>query len=148
MFFRRIGQVIASLTLLTGLSASVGLAQTASATSNPTVVASPSGSLKNGQTVKVGGHGFKPGDSVFIIECLITSKNSSGCDVATATPAKITARGLLPPTKFKVVTGDVGTGTCGTKKNNLKNCALDVGNIAGTDAGTTRITFLLPKAKK
>ncbi|MDE3007430.1 MAG: hypothetical protein KGJ10_01825 [Acidobacteriota bacterium] len=126
----------------------MGLARLAGASSMPKVVVSPSSSLKNGQYVKVGGHGFKPGDSVFIIECLTTSKNSSGCDVATATPAKVTAKGLIPPTKFKVVTGVVGTGTCGTKKTDLKNCALDVGNIAGTDAGTTRITFLLPKAKK
>jgi hypothetical protein len=148
MSFRRIGQVLTSLTLLIGLSASVGLTRALAASPRPTVVVSPSGSLKNGQVVKVSGHGFKPGDSVFIIECLTTSKNSTGCDVATATPVTITAKGLLPPTKFKVVTGVVGSGACGTTKGNLKNCALDVGNMAGTDAGTARIIFLAPPPKK
>jgi hypothetical protein len=65
--------------------------------------------------------------------------------------ATITAKGLLPRTSFKVVTGKVGTGkgagTCGTAKTNLKNCAVSVGNASGSDSGVGLITFKAPVKK-
>jgi hypothetical protein len=56
-------------------------------------------------------------------------------------PVKITARGVLPAFNFKVLTGKIGTGTCGTKPSNLKSCSISVGNAAKGDSARTRITF-------
>lgn len=115
---------------------------------SPKVVIKPSGGLKNGQTVRVTGTGFTPKDQVFVVECLAKASGQADCDTATATPATITAKGVLPPTKFKVVTGAIGTGTCGTKAADLKNCAISVGNASGGDSTAARITFLPPKKAK
>ena len=57
------------------------------------------------QVRHVSGTGFKPKDKVYITECQATAKGEAGCDILTATPVKITAAGVLPKTKFKVVTG-------------------------------------------
>lgn len=97
--------------------------------------------LKNGSKVRVSGTGFKPGDQVFVIECLATSTTEAGCDIKTLHPVKITARGVLPAFNFKVLTGKIGTGTCGTKPSNLKSCSISVGNAAKGDSARTRITF-------
>jgi len=148
MVSRRSSRMLASLTLLLAVALSAGAPTLASAKSRPKVIVTPSHSLRAGQTVKVAGHGFTPGDSVYIVECMATAKDSTGCDIATAAPATITAKGVLTPTKFKIVTGVVGNGTCGTTKANLKRCAISVGNVTGGDSGVARITFAPHKAKK
>jgi hypothetical protein len=51
----------------------------------------------------------------------------------------------LPTTTFKVVTGTVGTGTCGTSSSNLGKCIIEVANPAATDVGFAPITFNAPK---
>jgi hypothetical protein len=101
----------------------------------------PVKNLKNGSKVRVSGTGFKPGDQVYVIECLATSKSEAGCDIKTLHPVKITAKGVLPAFNFKVVTGKIGTGTCGTTKKNLKSCAISVANATKGDSGQVRITF-------
>ncbi len=115
---------------------------------SPKLVVKPSGGLRNGQSVRVTGTGFTPKDQVFVVECLAKASGQAECNTATATPATINAKGVLPPTKFKVVTGAIGTGTCGTKAADLKNCAISVGNATGGDSTTARITFLPPKKAK
>jgi hypothetical protein len=97
--------------------------------------------LKNGTSVRVWGTGFKPHDQVYVVECLATSKSQAGCDLKTLHPVKITATGVLPSFKFKVVAGKIGTGTCGTKASNLKSCALSVANATKGDSAQVRITF-------
>lgn len=129
----------------TGLSSGlVGLAS-ANATSAPKLVVAPSVNLHTGEAVRVTGSGFTPGDSVYVVECLATATGAAGCNTLAAKPATISATGLLPKTYFKVMTGKIGTGTCGTKASNLKSCAITVGNISGGDSAVARIVF---KAKK
>jgi hypothetical protein len=131
---------------ITGLSSGLASIGAASAAAAPTIVVTPSTNLHNGEAVHVSGHGFKAGDTVYIVECTATAKGQSGCKVAGIPPnATITATGLLPRTTFKVSTGKVGTGaaakTCGTTKANLKSCAVSVGNITGGDSAVKIIAF-------
>jgi hypothetical protein len=101
----------------------------------------PVTNLKNGSKVRVSGTGFKPHDQVYVIECLSTSTSEAGCDIKTLHPVKITATGVLPVFNFKVVTGKIGTGTCGTKASNLRSCSISVANASKGDSGRVRITF-------
>jgi hypothetical protein len=105
------------------------------------LVATPSTGLSNGESVKVTGSGFTPGDSVFLIECLATSTNQSGCDVASATPVTVGAKGTIASTTFKVLTGKIGNGTCGTTSANAGACAINAGNMTGGDSSQAVIKF-------
>jgi len=105
---------------------------------------SPVSGLKNRQSVRVWGTGFKANDQVYVVECLATSKSQTGCNLKTLKPVKITAKGVLPAFTFKVVTGKIGTGTCGTKATNLRSCAISVANATKGDSGQVRIAFKLP----
>jgi Neocarzinostatin family len=107
--------------------------------------AKPAVGLKNRQVVKVSGSGFKPHDLVFLVECLRTASGQNQCDTATATLATITSKGVFPSTPFKVVTGKVGGGHCGTNRSNLKDCVIDAGNETGTDTATVTISFKEPQ---
>jgi hypothetical protein len=126
------------------LGATVLVAAGPSSAATPTITVKPAKGLTKGQTVTVSGKGFTPGDSVFVVECLATTTGETGCDVSTATAAKISATGALPATKFKVVTGKVGSGKCGTKASNLKKCDIDVGNASGKDSATAPVVFKKP----
>jgi len=117
----------------------------ASAVAKPKLVVTPSTGLTNNKSVFVSGTGFKPKDSVYITECQATAKGEAGCDILTATPVKITAAGVLPKTKFKVITGTIGSGKCGTTAANLKKCAVDAGNATGGDSAVFKISFAAPK---
>jgi hypothetical protein len=118
----------------------------ANAVTTPKLVVTPSTGLRNHTTVTVSGTGFKHGDTVYITECQVSAKGEAGCDIFTALPVKISARGVMPKTKFKVVTGTVGNGRCGTNATNLKKCAVSAGNAKGGDSAVFKITFALPKA--
>jgi hypothetical protein len=128
--------------ILTGGLMSVG---GASAAATPKLVVTPSTGLTNHKTVEVSGTGFKPKDQVYITECQATAKGEAGCDIFVAVPVKISATGVLPKTKFKVVTGTVGNGKCGTTAANLRKCAVSVGNAAGGDSAVFKIVFAAPK---
>ena len=97
--------------------------------------------LKNGSKVKISGTGFKAGDHVYVIECLATSTSEAGCDLKTLHPVTITGSGVLRAFSFKVVTGKIGTGTCGTKASNLKSCSISVANASKGDSARVRIAF-------
>jgi hypothetical protein len=101
----------------------------------------PVKNLKNGSKVRVSGTGFKPGDQVYVVECLATSTSQAGCDLKTLHPVKITATGVLPAFNFKVVAGKIGTGSCGTKASNLRSCSISVANASKGDSARTRIAF-------
>ena len=103
----------------------------------------PTTKLKNGSKVKVSGTGFKPGDHVYVVECLANSTSQSGCDLSTLHPVTITGSGVLRAFNFKVVTGKIGNGTCGTKASNLKSCSLSVANASKGDSARVRIAFKL-----
>jgi hypothetical protein len=93
----------------------------------------------------VSGTGFKAKDTVYITECLATAKGEAQCDIDTATPVTISATGVLKKTKFKIITGTIGSGKCGTKASNLRSCAVSAGNASGKDTATKDIVFALPK---
>ena len=118
------------------------------ATARPHLVVTPSGSVKAGQVVKVRGVDFKPHDTVYLTECLVAATGAKGCDISTATPVSVNAKGAFGWTKFKIVSGVIGSGTCGTKKTNLKNCAISAGNANGGDSAVFRITFVMPAKGK
>ncbi|HVB51170.1 MAG TPA: neocarzinostatin apoprotein domain-containing protein [Acidimicrobiales bacterium] len=109
----------------------------------PSVTATPATGLKNGDSVTITGSDFTAGLSVYAIECLASATGQAGCDVATATPITVGADGTLPSTTFKVATGTIGTGTCGTTAANAKDCVINVATVTGTDAGTTPIAFTI-----
>jgi hypothetical protein len=117
----------------------------ASAAAKPKLVVTPSTGLTNKKYVFVSGTGFRPKDSVYITECQATAKGESGCDIDTAFPVTITSKGVLPRTKFQVITGTIGSGKCGTAASNLKKCAVDAGNASGGDSAVFKITFAAPK---
>ena len=117
----------------------------ASAAAKPKLVVTPSKGLTNHKTVTVSGTGFKPKDEVYITECQANAKGEAGCDILLATPVKISATGVMPKTKFKVATGTIGNGKCGTTAANLKKCAVSAGNAGGGDTATFDISFAAPK---
>jgi Neocarzinostatin family len=136
----------AAALVTTGFAGGLIGVQSASA-ATPKVVVTPSTNLHNGETVHVTGSGFKPGDTVFIVECLVKAKGSNGCKVPTTSlppSATITSTGKLPRVSFKVSTGKIGNGKCGTTKLNLKACAVSVGNASGGDTGVGVIAFKAP----
>ena len=141
----RIGvSVIATVALSLGTGL-VGVGAASAATS-PKLTVAPATGLKNGESVTVKGTGFKAKDSVYLVECLKTAKGSAGCSVVgIPTPITISSKGVFPATKFKVITGKIGTGTCGTKSSNLSSCDLSVGNATGGASATSPIAF---KSKK
>jgi large repetitive protein len=112
--------------------------------SSPRLMVTPSTGLSSGQRVTVSGSGFKPGDQVYLVECLAHPTGANSCDVASATPVTITAQGTLPPTQFTLVTGTVGGGTCGTTSSNLDACAVSAGNASGGDSAVEPIGFKAP----
>jgi hypothetical protein len=117
----------------------------ANAAAKPKLVVTPSTGLTNNKSVFVSGTGFKPKDTVYITECQANAKGEAGCDIDTATPVTISSKGVLKKTKFKVVTGKIGSGKCGTAASNLKSCAVSAGNISGGDSAVFKIVFAAPK---
>jgi neocarzinostatin family protein len=106
-----------------------------------TLHVAPSTKLKNGSKVKVSGTGFKAGDHVYVVECLATSTSQAGCDLKTLKAVTISGSGVLHAFSFKVVTGKIGNGSCGTKASNLKSCAISVANASKGDSARVRISF-------
>jgi hypothetical protein len=119
----------------------------APAVREPLIIVRPSEALHNRQIVVVRGTGFKARDDVYIVECLRGARGASQCDLATATFAVISSKGVLPPTHFTAVTGKIGTGVCGTRAANVAKCDVSVGTASGSDAATAPITFVAPKTK-
>jgi len=140
---KRLASGVAAVALVTGGMALFG-AFGAEAASTPTISITPNTGLTNGASATITGSGFTANDSVYAVECLATATTSAGCDTATATAITVGADGKLPATTFKVVTGTVGTGTCGTSPSNLGNCVIEVANVAGGDVGAAPITFKAP----
>jgi hypothetical protein len=101
----------------------------------------PTTGLVNRQVVKVSGSGFTPGDHVFIVECLKSGHSSAQCALSTLKAVTISSGGKLPTTSFKVLTGKVGTGTCGTKATNKSACSVSVANASKGDSARVPISF-------
>jgi hypothetical protein len=113
----------------------------AGAATAPKLKVTPSTNLKNHEKIKVSGTGFKAGDTVYVVECLVTAKGGSSCNELGAIPATVSASGVLPTTTFTVITGKIGGGTCGTTPANLKKCAISAGDAEGKDTASFPIVF-------
>ncbi len=111
----------------------------------PGVTVTPSTGLENGGTVSLTGEGFTPSDSLYAVECLATATTPAGCDVANVTPISASATGTFSGQSFKVVTGTVGTGTCGTNATDYDSCIIEVANASEGDIGVATIDFATPK---
>jgi hypothetical protein len=131
--------VAAGAALLVGLT--VGTMAAAAGTGG-TLYVSPRTGLTNSQSIVVKGKGFTPGDQMILMECLRTAADPTGCDPATSTNVLISATGKLPATPMTAVTGNVGTGTCGTSKTDARNC-----EIAAQDL-TTKALFVATRGIK
>jgi hypothetical protein len=143
---RNVVRVALGATLAVALSSGLSVAA-ASAAGGPKLSVTPSTNLHNGEKVKVSGTGFKPGDSVYIVECLASAKGESNCNILNTVPATISKTGALAKSTFKVSTGKIGNGKCGTAASNVKDCAVSVGNISGGDSAVFRIAFKAPAKK-
>jgi Neocarzinostatin family len=110
----------------------------------PGVSLSPSTGLTNTQSVTLTGADFTAGDSVYAIECLATATTRAGCDTSTVVPMTVSPQGTLPSTYFKVVTGKIGTGSCGTSAADYAACIIEVANAGGTDRGIATMDFVAP----
>jgi hypothetical protein len=143
---RNVVRVALCATLAVALSSGLSVAA-ASAAGGPKLSVTPSTNLHNGEKVKVSGTGFKPGDSVYIVECLASAKGESNCNILNTVPATISKTGALAKSTFKVSTGKIGNGKCGTAASNVKDCAVSVGNISGGDSAVFRIAFKAPAKK-
>ena len=117
----------------------------AAAKAKPALTVTPSIGLHNGTTVRVTGKGFKPHDLLFIVECVRSATGQAGCSILAPVSVTANARGVLPTARFKVFTGKVGTGRCGTSAGTLKSCAISIGNITGRDTAVAPIVFAAPK---
>ena len=135
-----IGLVAAGL-VLGALAGAIG-AQ--AAPKGPHLVVTPAAGLVNKQIVRVSGTGFKPHDAVYIVECLRTATGQNGCDISGFVAKTINAKGQLPTIKFRVKTGAIATGKCGTTKANLNKCEVSVGNANGGDTASAPVVFKLP----
>jgi hypothetical protein len=141
-FRNTVGIVLTSTCLVAG---GVVVASSAYATSTPKLTVTPSINLTNGKVVTVSGTGFVPGDLVFVVECLRTSKDQTGCNISNVAAATITESGTMPPTQFKIKTGKIGNGFCGNKIATIRKCDISVGKVDGTDSAVYPIVFKKPK---
>jgi hypothetical protein len=53
----------------------------------------------------------------------------------------VSAKGTIPSTTFKVLTGTIGYGHCGTTSANAGACAINAGNPTGGDSSQAVIKF-------
>lgn len=94
----------------------------------------PSGIVRIGQVITVTGVGFVPRDEVYIVECLKTV-----CNIDSAIPAKISSKGTLLPTHFRLTSVITVPGECGPKIANA--CFLAISNQQGGDKATAALKF-------
>jgi hypothetical protein len=106
--------------------------------------AKPNSRLHNEQNVVVTGKGLTPGDEVVLMECLRSATSPTDCALATSKPATVSATGKIPATVVTVMTGNVGTGTCGTSISDYAACEIAAQDITGatTFAAYVNIKFV------
>jgi hypothetical protein len=117
----------------------------------PSITVTPSKNLHKNEKVEVTGKNFPHKTSLVIVECnpKVLKNNSAACDSGISHLVFVTtsSKGTFPKTAFKVVTGKVGNGSCGTKANNL-TCYLFVSKPTTTSTvdADAAIKFARPKS--
>jgi hypothetical protein len=132
---------VVSVANAAGADAATGPITFAPLTVPRSLVVRPSTGLRSGESVKVSGAGFVADEHVRIIECLVGAKSDAKCDRKTLKAVVIRATGVLAATSFKVFTGKIGSGTCGTTAANLRHCIIRVATASNADAVAIRIVF-------
>ena len=148
---RVVRQACVAAALVTGLAMGgvVVVEGASAAAASPHLVVTPSTGLVKGETVTVSGSKFKPKETIYIVECLATVTVATGttqCNLAGTVGVTTSSSGVLAKTKFKVLTGKIGTvkATCGTTRSNLRACEVSAGTAAGTDSVSVIVQFKLP----
>ena len=143
-----LGLVLVGMTATGVASASLLVPRKAPA---PSITVTPSKNLRKNQKVEITGKNFPHKTSLVIVECnpKVLKNNSAACDSALAHLVFVTtsSKGTFPKTAFKVVTGKVGNGSCGTKASNL-TCYLFVSKPTTTSTvdADAAIKFAKPKS--
>ncbi|MGH9017614.1 MAG: neocarzinostatin apoprotein domain-containing protein, partial [Acidimicrobiales bacterium] len=134
---KRVSLVAAGGTVLIGMVVAAMLASSAGAAGGG-LHAKPAKALTTGETTTVTGKNLIPGDEIILIQCQRAATSVVDCNPATAVgPVKISATGRLPATTFTVMSGSVGTATCGTSTADRNGCeiaALDASSPTGVES--------------
>jgi hypothetical protein len=114
-----------------------------------TIAVKPSTKLHGGEAVSVTGQGFSARVALDITECtpavLNGASTKTACTKKHMVAVTATAAGRLGPTTFKVVSGQVGNGNCGTTAKTL-TCYIRVApvKVTGINVATAAVKFALP----
>jgi hypothetical protein len=112
------------------------------------ITVSPATALTNDASVTVTGSGFTAGDSLYILECPKNTVTIADCDTNDAVTETVGPTGALTPEKFSVLSGWVGSGSCGTSEADLNGCYLTVGTLTNTDQAYSPLVFAAPTAPR
>lgn len=125
-----------------------------SSTGGLSVKVTPGHNLTNGELVTVSGHGLTRSDdganvTWFAVECTAAVRgrmnlttDTPHCDVADAQAIRVAHNGAFS-TKFRVHSGIVGDGYCGTPGH--ASCVIAVGTVKG-QGSVAKISFAAPPA--
>jgi hypothetical protein len=117
-------------------------AMTFKGVTGPAITAKPATNLKDGDSVKVTGSGFKHKAQYAMVECANLSGDQAACDTGTAVLGTTDSSGAFS-SKFTVEAGKVGNGKCTAKSACyiVATTDLDPNNPDPAQQGTTKITF-------
>jgi hypothetical protein len=128
------------------------VADPAAASTAVSVKVSPDHGLVNGQVVTISGHGLArsydgAAQTWFAVECnsavhghVSPANDTSHCDITDAKAIRVAHNGAFS-TRFRVRTGIIGDGYCGT--NGHPTCVIGVGTAQGLGT-VVKITFGAP----
>jgi hypothetical protein len=142
--------VVATCALVGGVLLVEGASATVpkSRTPTPRIVVKPSTGLHNNQSVRITGVNFPKKTGLVIVECNggALKGQSNACDPLHVTFVTTGSKGTFGATAFKVRTGTIGNGKCGTTSRNLK-CYLIASEPSpkSTVSADQAITFAKPK---
>jgi hypothetical protein len=143
---------LATLVVLVAGAALLAQPVPAGAGASVTVKVSPDHGLANGQVVTISGKGLVRSyegnaQTWFATECTAAvhgrvspAKDTSHCDITDARAIRVARNGSFS-TRFRVRTGIIGDGYCGTNGHNT--CVIGVGTAQGLGT-VVKITFASP----
>ena len=115
----------------------------------PSIAVKPASKLHGGEVVSVTGQGFSAKVALDITECtpalLSGTSTTNACTTKHMVAVTATAAGRFGPTTFKVVSGKVGKGNCGTTAKTL-TCYVRVApaKATGLNIATAAVKFSMP----
>jgi hypothetical protein len=113
------------------------------------IAVKPSANLHGGAAVSLSGQGFSAKVALDVTECtpaiLTGASSTTACTTKHMVAVTASAAGGFGPTTFKVVSGKVGNGNCGTTARTL-TCYVRVApaKARGLNVATAAVKFMLP----